>query len=559
MTQAGALKILKTGANVFLTGEPGAGKTYTLREYIKYLKSHGIEPAITASTGIAATHINGTTIHSWSGIGIKDNITKYDIENIVNKKHIYNKILKTKVLIIDEISMIPAGMLDAISAICQEIKRNSEPWGGMQVVLVGDFFQLPPVRDAYNSGYAFNAKAFKNSNIVVCYLTEQHRQIDDPLLNILAAIRSSEVEQEHFEDLSSRFIENIDKRDLITNDSKKTMLYTHNASVDELNNKELKKLSGKSYTYKMTSKGKEKYVDQLVRGCLSPEVLDLKIGTRVMCTKNNPARNFVNGTLGEVIGFGEYNNYPIIKTEDDTEILIEPMNWQVEEDGKILAEVTQVPLRHAWAITVHKSQGVSLDSAVIDLSRTFTHGQGYVALSRVRTLKGITLLGINNMALSVDENILEKDKEFKKLSREAGNVFGRLPDDDLFAMHKNFIISMGGNLEENKPKAKKENTHDVTLKLVKEEKSLDEIVFERGLKLDTIVDHIHVLLERNEITLDEVLKLVPRELSKKLKDIYKAFDEDGTNSLKPVYEKLKGHVPYADLKLARIVYQKLFD
>src|SRR5687768_4164635 len=145
MTQHQALDILKTGANVFLTGEPGSGKTHTIRQYIAYLKEAGVDMAVTASTGIAATHIGGFTIHSWSGIGIKKTLSPYDVDRLATNERLVKRIARTRVLIIDEVSMLDAGVLESVNTVCQAIKQSEEPFGGMQVVLVGDFFQLPPV------------------------------------------------------------------------------------------------------------------------------------------------------------------------------------------------------------------------------------------------------------------------------------------------------------------------------------------------------------------------------------------------------------------------------
>ncbi|MEK7578701.1 MAG: AAA family ATPase, partial [Patescibacteria group bacterium] len=145
MTQSQALSILKSGANVFLTGEPGSGKTHTVNEYAAYLRARGAEPAITASTGIAATHIGGITIHSWSGIGIKTRLDKYGLNKIASNKRIAKRVQRSKVLIIDEVSMLPPETLSMVDAVCREINHNSEPFGGIQIVLVGDFFQLPPI------------------------------------------------------------------------------------------------------------------------------------------------------------------------------------------------------------------------------------------------------------------------------------------------------------------------------------------------------------------------------------------------------------------------------
>src|SRR6185437_4780283 len=146
MTQAQALTILQTGANVFLTGEPGAGKSHTTRAYVAWLREHCLEPAITASTGIAATHIGGMTIHSWAGIGIKKSLSQYDLDRIASTEHVVKRVRRTKILIIDEVSMLGPETLGMVDAVCRTILSSSRPFGGLQVVLVGDFFQLPPIQ-----------------------------------------------------------------------------------------------------------------------------------------------------------------------------------------------------------------------------------------------------------------------------------------------------------------------------------------------------------------------------------------------------------------------------
>ena len=451
MTQNEALSILKTGANVFLTGEPGAGKTYTINKFVSYLRERDIEPAITASTGIAATHIGGMTIHSWSGIGIKESLNDYDLDRITSNEYIHKRVLKTRVLIIDEISMLRSETLSMLDAICREIKQNEEPFGGMQIVFVGDFFQLPPIEKKNSVSnvqdklinevkiyFAFESEAWRKLAPVTCYLTEQHRQDDADFLSVLSAIRLGKMEDSHLKHIhsrmgdSSKFPENT------------TKLFSRNVNVDEVNMEMLNKIGAESKKFTMTSSGKESLVFGLKKGCLSPEVLCLKKGAVVMCTKNNPKERFVNGTLGTVEDFDSFTNYPIVKTRSGKIIKIEPMDWSVEENGKIKAKITQIPLRLAWAITVHKSQGMSMDAATMDLSDVFEFGQGYVALSRVRRLSGLYLLGINDKALKVHPRVKEKDAGFRAGSEEARKVFGNILPEESEKMQKNFIITMGG-------------------------------------------------------------------------------------------------------------------
>jgi len=452
MTQANALEILKTGANVFLTGEPGSGKTHLINCYIRYLKEHGVEPAVTASTGIAATHVGGQTIHSWSGIGIKHILSEADVDALSTKEYLVKRLLHTSVLIIDEISMLDADTFSAVDAVCRSLRRLPEkPFGGLQVIAVGDFFQLPPItrRDEESARFVFESPSWKDAEFLVTYLHEQHRHTDALHSAILSSIRRGEGgDEDSFAQLSALCEECANT--VQVGDEDVPELYTHNADVDRINDERLAKLPGKSHFYKMYTHGKTALVEQLQRGCLSPEILELKVGAAVMFTKNNFEAGYANGTLGTVERFEE-NNAPVVKlhsglSADETgkKVAVEAAEWMIEENGKVLARVGQLPLRLAWAITIHKSQGMSLDAAIMDLSKTFEYGQGYVALSRVRTLKGITLRGINGNALRVHPQILVWDEHFKELSAHAEEAFARLSPSELALMQVNFLSAVGG-------------------------------------------------------------------------------------------------------------------
>lgn len=450
MTQDQALKILKTGANVFLTGEPGSGKTYTINQYVSYLREHGVAAAITASTGIAATHIGGMTVHSWSGIGIKDSLDKYELDRVANNKYVFNRIDRAKVLIIDEVSMLSADTLSMVDAVCREVKRNTLPFGGLQVILVGDFFQLPPVQKT-PARFAYESQSWKHLNPIVCYLTEQHRQEDQDFLSLLCAIRADRfnLSGEHLPHLERRIISPGSKLENIPK------LFSHNLDVDRVNEEHLNKLPGKPEVFVMEERGRPKLVDGLKKSCLSPEKLVLKPKAAVMFTKNNQREGFVNGTLGVVEGFDPNTDYPIVKTRDGNRIWVEPMDWTIEDDGRVLAKISQLPLRLAWAITVHKSQGMSLDAAVMDLRAVFEFGQGYVALSRVRSLAGLHLLGWNERTFQVHPQVLEADAGFRDQSRQAETAFVKISADELKKLHENFIRANGGEVINDPPKETK--------------------------------------------------------------------------------------------------------
>src|ERR1035437_559507 len=204
MTQGEALTILKTGANVFLTGEPGSGKTHLINEYVAWLRASGVEPSITAATGIAATHVGGMTMHSWSGIGIAESLSSADVDRIASKEHIAKRIAKAKVLIIEEISMLSATTFEMADSICREVRRIDQPFGGLTVILVGDFFQLPPISRGNTVQFAYQSSVWRDLNPLTCYLTEQYRQDDVEFLGVLSAIRSGEVEELHYEVLMKR-------------------------------------------------------------------------------------------------------------------------------------------------------------------------------------------------------------------------------------------------------------------------------------------------------------------------------------------------------------------
>lgn len=421
MTQNEALDILKLGHNVFLTGPAGSGKTYVLNQYIAYLKNNKIPVGITASTGIAATHIGGTTIHSWSGIGIKDEITDKDLSDLVKRQYLRRRFLQTKVLIIDEISMLHSHRLDMVDKVLKKIRGNSLPFGGMQVVFCGDFFQLPPVaKKDENADFVVKSTIWQNMPLHICYLDEQYRQDDRSFLRVLNAIRNSEVNEDTIESLSERLQKDVEGF------AKPTRLFTHNMDVDKINEEQLAKLSGEEHEYYMATRGNPRIIETLQNSCLAPQKLILKKGAHVMFVKNNYEEKYVNGTLGEVIDF-DSEDRPIVRTFDGDEITVKTMSWEVKEEEIELASIAQVPLRLAWAITIHKSQGMSLDAAEVDLSRSFLPGMGYVALSRVRNLKGLKLLGINNMALVVHPEVSELDREFVKKSNEAILYLSKIP------------------------------------------------------------------------------------------------------------------------------------
>ncbi|MEP6710446.1 MAG: PIF1 family ATP-dependent DNA helicase [Candidatus Saccharibacteria bacterium] len=403
MNQALALEIMLSGESVLLTGPAGAGKTFVLNQFIRIAKSEGKHVSVTATTGLAATHLGGTTIHSWAGIGVSDELPQGFADHIAKGRR--EIIEKTNVLIIDEISMLHDFRLDMVDEACRLVRKKDEPFGGIQIIMSGDFFQLPPINrgDSRAGGFVVSSNAWQELDPTICYLGEQHRQDDEALLDILNAIRGGDVRRHHAEKLLERTDAQPDADAILTE------LHTVNIDVDTLNERKLEALEGDELFYTQTTTGSENYVENLQRSVLAPATLRLKKGALVMAVKNALDRRYVNGSLGVVTDFEPATEYPIVEFKNGRVVSMQPDTWELRDGDKKRAGITQIPLRLAWAITVHKSQGMTLDAARIDLRKAFVPGMGYVALSRVKNLDNLYLVGINRTALAVSEDAQEID------------------------------------------------------------------------------------------------------------------------------------------------------
>jgi hypothetical protein len=569
MTQDQALKVLKTGASVFLTGEPGSGKTHTINLYVSLLRACGIEPAITASTGIAATHIGGFTIHSWSGIGIRDKLSPYDLDRLAQNERLVKRLERTKVLIIDEVSMLSAATMSLVDQTLRALRRSDVPFGGLQTILVGDFFQLPPVvrrtadysDEQYSAekAFAYHAPAWTALNPIVCYLSEQHRQADENFLDLLSAMRGGLLKAHHLALLKDRHT-SVGAEQYA---KKATKLFSHNVDVDRVNDAQLERLPGEPKIFKMSSRGASAVVEQLRRSCLSPDRLILKVGAKVMFTKNSLDQSYANGTVGEVVNFRREDGLPVVKTIGGKIIVAELAEWSVEADGREIAAISQIPLRLAWAITVHKSQGMSLDEAVVDLSQAFEYGQGYVALSRVRSLAGLYLLGFNRRALEVHPHVRERDVEFRERSQEAVKAFSSMSAQELDQMHQSFIKACGGYPIKRGSKvptwvsAKRQakiSTFEQTRQMIADGQSIEAVARERGLTIGTIVSHIERLVNEKKLNAQTDLAHIAEGWDEHMSEIHTAFDKLGADALAPIFQHFSGKIPYETLRLARVFY-----
>lgn len=416
MDQELALAILLSGRSALLTGAAGTGKTHLLNTFIAQARKRGKKVSVTATTGLAATHLGGNTIHSWSGIGVNDHLPNNFFERLSKTRR--DVISKTDVLIIDEISMLHDFRLDMIDRVLRTVRENDQPFGGIQLVMSGDFFQLPPVNrpNEQGGGFVVYSDAWQELQPAVLYLERQYRQNDEQLLEILTALRTGDVRRRHVEALLAR-------TKIEPPDGDITELHTVNVDVDDINIQKLAELPGEERSYQQTTTGSKIYVENLQRSVLAPENLVIKLGALVMAVKNSPQKLYANGSIGTVVDFEPLTEYPVVEFRDGRRVTMVPDVWELRDGERKRASISQVPLRLAWAITVHKSQGMTLDAAKIDLRKAFVEGMGYVALSRVRDLDNLYLYGINRRALEVSPDALAIDEVLRQASRESAERY----------------------------------------------------------------------------------------------------------------------------------------
>lgn len=396
--QQEVIRSFEAGHNIFVTGSAGSGKSHLLNYLKRYYSHQGLE--ITASTGIAAVNIGGSTIHSWSAIGLANLPIDRIVANLFGAKFskIRRRIKRTKALAIDEISMISADTLEILDQVFRSIRENDAPMGGLQMLFFGDFLQLPPIaKFNQETKFCFETNCWKELNLQTFNLEEIFRQKDQKFISILNNLRIGQLNEENIQDLESR-INAPDKQQAI----KPTILTTHNYKVDKINEEQIKHIPKNEQLYKAEYFGTPSKIEFLKKNSIAAELLQLKVGAQVMMIKNTYQKEGIsNGSLGIVKDFSPKKNYPLVEFSNGKILTISPEEWLIEkfdeQKNMITTEagVTQIPLILAWAMTIHKSQGLTLDKISCDLSDVFSPGQAYVALSRAKSLDGVFIKGIN--------------------------------------------------------------------------------------------------------------------------------------------------------------------
>jgi ATP-dependent DNA helicase PIF1 len=391
-----ARKIITTRKSLLITGNAGTGKSALLN----WVRSR-VHMDVTASTGIAALQINGGTIHSWAGLGIGNKPAGWIVQNMLEKwlkyrDRTYDRIRHCQRLVIDEVSMLSADMLDLLDLVLCEVRECDEPFGGIQMILLGDALQLPPVtKGKEEPKFFFEAEAWRHAQVDVHLLTKVFRQEEELFARVLNKIRFDEIDEEVEDFLRSRY-EALDPEPEIP----PCIIHSHNAGCDRINRIALSHIQSPEVHFHATDEGKHSaFIEQLNKDCLAPKKLTLKVGARVMLLVNlDPGKRLVNGSLGIVTSFDAFGIH--VEFDHGETVLIEKAGWSYMKGDDVLATREQYPLRLAYSITAHKSQGMTLSKVEAHLARCFADGQSYVALSRAQTSAGLFLRGdgINIMA-----------------------------------------------------------------------------------------------------------------------------------------------------------------
>eukprot|EP01114_Cavostelium_apophysatum_P006605 TRINITY_DN1799_c0_g1_i3.p1 TRINITY_DN1799_c0_g1~~TRINITY_DN1799_c0_g1_i3.p1 ORF type:complete len:540 (-),score=117.00 TRINITY_DN1799_c0_g1_i3:2-1621(-) len=398
--QNSVVEIAKSGSSIFISGPGGTGKSFLLKHLVKELEAiHGAGVHITASTGIAACNIEGITVHAFSGLGNGESEAREAVMSVAKNRHAKKRWQEAKVLIIDEVSMLSAEMFEKIDYTARRIRGVNKPFGGLQVIFCGDFFQLPPVCVPNKTRkFCFESPLWKDTVEHSIELNEIFRQNDPEFRNILNEFRWGRVSQRDVKRLKTCLGKTSDPSGI-----KPTQLYPHNSAVLTENLVYLKQLTGPSIYYPAKDFGESAYMRWMRSSSGVPEMLELKKDTQVVLLKNlDVSRGLVNGARGVVVGFSEEKSQeeslPIVKFACGVEKKIKREIWKVSVNGKSVPVRQQVPLAYGWAMSIHKSQGMTLDQVAIDLANVFEYGQAYVGLSRATSMSGLHL---NNFSESV--------------------------------------------------------------------------------------------------------------------------------------------------------------
>jgi len=414
--------LVKSGENLFITGHAGTGKSYILN----MLKSKFKKLVVTSTTGIAAVNVKGQTIHSWAGVGICRYPVDTVVKNILNKPTTRNQILKCNMLAVDEISMLNIKTFEYVDKVLRLVREEDAPFGGIQIIFFGDFFQLPPVeKEAEELHYCFESPVWTELNLKNILLTENHRQNEENFIKTLSNMRLNSLGEEDEKLLNSRDV-NLNRMLSAKKEDDILHIFSTNEEADNYNQKMFNALlspvveflaqdevlRGKDFVSENLTQREETILEIFNKSCRAEKLIKLKLGARVMLLVNSDFKTgLINGSCGVITAFNDDS----ITVEFENGVIkdIEPEKFEYYYNDKVMAQRHQYPLRLAWAVTIHKSQGMTLDSLFVDCKRIFERGQAYVAMSRVKTLSGLYLENFSKERVLADGKVVEFYKNLK--------------------------------------------------------------------------------------------------------------------------------------------------
>ncbi len=390
--QQKAFEILKTSSNVFLTGAAGSGKSFLLRNY---LRTHNIP--VLASTGAAAILVGGRTFHSFFGIGIMEGGQSATIERALKNKRTVNRLKKTDAVIIDEISMISGPTLRTAEALVRKCRNNSAPWGGLRVIVVGDFAQLPPVNPhVQEKEWAFLDEVWSLSAFLPVQLNKMMRTQDTEFLEVLNSVRLGRVTEQ---------VRNfLDSRTEIRAEGQFTRLFSHRADVEHYNLTKLEEIEAPLHSFQTVYRGKEKDIAAFRKNSPIQDVIHLKEDALVMLRQNDPEGRWVNGSLGKIKSITSTQLSIRLLSGMSVQIDIAEFNM-LDAEGNSVVTASNFPVSLAWAMTIHKAQGTSIDRLLVDLRKVWEPGQAYVALSRARDPNALFIEGWSERLIFADPKV----------------------------------------------------------------------------------------------------------------------------------------------------------
>ncbi len=539
--QEKAMNILLRQGNVFLTGAAGTGKSFLLSRYLQGKDGH--EFPVVASTGAAAVIVGGRTFHSFFGIGIMEGGISATVTRALRSKRVITRLQRAYSVIIDEVSMLSGDTLMAAEMVARRARNRDEPWGGLRIIVVGDFAQLPPVtHGGVEKDWAFRHQTWRESDFQPALLSTVMRTQDLEFLEILNFIRNGVVNDRVRQYLNDRTAESTDR-------AEGTRLYPHRAQADQFNLRRLEAIPARQYDILTAYEGDERSIEKAKKSLPISDVLSLKEGAFVMMRKNdtNFPQRFVNGSLGYVRRITEDElsisllNGEFIDVEKDKFTML-------DGDGKEIAGAWNFPVSLAWATTIHKAQGASLDKLIVDLHALWEPGQAYVALSRVRSGAGLTIERWSAPSIRAEPLVTAF---YDKLS-EASQKY--VPRPMLEEITREEVTQEEYDEAPRRDPVKKQamsksGRSTVIHNLIQREASIDEISLECGIKIDRVILYIEKLL----------LEGIPLEIEYLLENLQgaetarAAFEDQGIDRLRPVFDSLNESIPYSTLRIVRCV------